>query len=468
MRAGISYVHLMGIKISRRSFIAGSTFVFGAGRAGAQDAPFLKTHVLIAEPKTSKLFGEGPSTQHWHFRTSEDLPVIRARQGEQTTLRFINKLEEDIWLHFYGVRADSQTVTVLLPKEPEGTVDLAFTPPDAGTFWIGPLLNAGRQRGMGLYAMLIIEEANSAFEDIPIILDDWKVADDGILDRNFSDIAVAAGEGRLGNWVTVNGTSKPVLALSDTRPSRLRFLNVCNARTFNMQLRGVDALLIARDGQPIKPEPLPTAGLQLAPGQRADIVPTRSNDDMALHLDLGADTLEAAFFTTRGKLPGLPIGFALAANPWPIIDEGKASRTIPVTLEGGVRGGLKSARVGNETLELRALLEKGLAWAINGAAGLLPQHLFEAIQNETIILAFDNQTNFDQPIAIDGHIWRPLTTNGEQAEGQPWRDTAVIPAKTKASYVFVANNPGLWTLTSLIAERADAGLIGSFLVDEGP
>jgi FtsP/CotA-like multicopper oxidase with cupredoxin domain len=119
-------------------------------------------------------------------------------------------------------------------------------------------------------------------------------------------------------------------------------------------------------------------------------------------------------------------------------------------------------------LELRALLGKGFAWAINGAAGLQQQPLFEVEQNETIILAFDNRTNFNQPVAIDGHVWRPLSATGEQAEDQSWGDTAVIPPKAKASYVFRAINPGLWTLTSLIAERADAGLIGSFMVKSGP
>jgi FtsP/CotA-like multicopper oxidase with cupredoxin domain len=453
----------MALRISRRSFIAGSALVLGAASADAQ-----VPQVLIAEPKTSRLFGDGPTTQQWHFRSSGDLPVIRARQGEETTLHFINHLEEDIWIHLYGVRADSKTVTVLLPKGPEGAIDLTFTPPDAGTFWIGPLLNAAKLRGMGLYAMLIIEEANSPFEDIPIILDDWQLAQDGVLDKNFSDIALAAGQGRLGNWVTVNGASKPVLALSDAKPSRLRLLNVSNARTFDMQLRGADALIIARDGQPIKPEPLSAAGLLLAPGARADIVPTRAETDLALLLDLGADTLEAAFFTSRGELPRLLPGFSLAANPWPEIDESKTPRIIPVVLEGGIGGGLKHARLGNETLPMRALLEKRLAWTLNGAAGLQQRPLFEVTLNEIVILAIDNQTKFDQPIAIDGHVWHQLTPSGKPAENQSWCDTAVIPAKAKASYIFAADNAGLWTLSSLVAERADAGLIGGFMVNAGP
>lgn len=453
----------MAISISRRGFLAGSALVLGAAEAAAQQG-----QVLVAEPKTSRLLGEGPPTQHWNFRAADGLPVVRARQGEETNLRFINNLEEDIWVHLYGVRIDASLVTALLPKGPAATLDLSFRPPDAGTFWIGPLLNAAKQREMGLYAMLIVEEANAPFADIPLILDDWKLGEDGVLDRKFADIATAAGEGRQGNWFTVNGMRKPMIALSGAKPPRLRLLNVSNAQTLNLRLKGAEALIIAMDGQPVKPQPLAAAGLSLAPGQRADVVPVAIYDDMTLMADLSADTLEAAFFTNTGILPALPPEFSLAENPWPALDANTLPRTISIILEGGIGGSLRGARSGGATLPLRDLLQRGLAWAINGAAGLQPEPLFEAVPGEIIVLAFDNRTKFDQPIAIDGHVWRLLDADGEIAVDQFWRDTAIIPPGAGASYVFAAGRPGLFTLASLVAERADAGLIGSFRVNTGP
>ena len=42
----------------------------------------------------------------------------------------------------------------------------------------------------------------------------------------------------------------------------------------------------------------------------------------------------------------------------------------------------------------------------------------------------------------------------------------LVAAGAKASVVFLADNPGLWALHSLVAERADGGLIASFSVEE--
>jgi hypothetical protein len=40
----------------------------------------------------------------------------------------------------------------------------------------------------------------------------------------------------------------------------------------------------------------------------------------------------------------------------------------------------------------------------------------------------------------------------------------VVPGLSTAKLAFVADNPGLWVLQSLVAERSDAGLIAAFSV----
>jgi len=54
---------------------------------------------------------------------------------------------------------------------------------------------------------------------------------------------------------------------------------------------------------------------------------------------------------------------------------------------------------------------------------------------------------------------------GEGRPG-PFQDTVVVPAGETVSLAFVADNPGLWALHSLVAERADGGLVGTFTVGE--
>lgn len=427
---------------------------------------------LVAEKASSKLLGkDAAATAHWHFKTGGALPVLQATQGIETKLHVTNVLEEDLWLHFFGVRGASDSMTVQVPAGDANGVDIVFTPPDAGTFWFGPLINASRLRDMGLYGMLVVEEAGSvpAFADVLLILDDWKLSDDGMILQGFGDLEAAAGEGRLGNWFTVNNAFKPTFELPKGKPVRLRLLNVANTRTMNVLFKGCDLAIIARDGQPVKPAALGPEALKVAPGQRVDLLITDATDQIVLALDLFEDVVEAAFFSSSGltKVPS-PETLALKGNPLAVVDATVVPRAVPLVLEGGLKGGLKSAKVGDQVLDLRQLLEKGLAWAINGQAGPGSAPLFEAKLGETIILDIDNRTSFEQVLHIHGHVWHQLEQDGKVVEGQSWRDTAVIPGLTVAKYLFVADNPGAWAIQSLQAERCDAGLLGSFTVANMP
>jgi FtsP/CotA-like multicopper oxidase with cupredoxin domain len=141
------------------------------------------------------------------------------------------------------------------------------------------------------------------------------------------------------------------------------------------------------------------------------------------------------------------------------------AKTILVTIAGGARGGLKSAMFKSEVLDMRALLEQGMAWAINGVAGPGGEVIGKFVKGETIVFEIDNATNFDQPLHIHGHVWQVLEQGGVLQEGQPWRDTTLVPRMQKQKLAFVADNPGIWALQSLVAERVDSGLITSFIVE---
>ncbi|MFT3671231.1 multicopper oxidase family protein [Aestuariivirga sp.] len=424
---------------------------------------------LSAEKTKRFLMGrEIAPTDIWFFRTEGKLPVLRAKQGQEYRLRFNNKLEEEIWLHLFGVRGGYEMMTVPVQPGDANATDIVFTPPDAGTFWFGPLVNASRQRDMGLSGMLIVEEANPpvAFADVPLIFDDWILDDQGKMDQSFGNLEAAIGRGRPGNWFTVNGTYRPQYAVERSKPTRLRLLNVCNSRTLTLQLRNVDVLIIAEDGQPVTPRPPGLDPLTLAPGQRLDMLVVTILDQAIISLDLGQDVVEAVYLMGQGEAgAALQDDFRLPDNPLPAVPAGEP-RVVPLLLAGGENGGLKSARVGELTLELRQLLEKGLAWSMNGVAGLGGPFIFEARKGEAIALDVQNTTAFPQPLNIHGHVWKVVERDGQPVEGEGWGDTAVIPEKSRAKLLLVADNPGPWAIQSLIAERSDAGLIGAFRVAE--
>lgn len=457
---------------NRRNVMAGLASVMALPRrVHAEDVlPELASGQFLSAEK-AKRFLMGPNVQPtdvWTFRTQAKLPILRARQGEEFRFRLFNELggSEELWLHFFGVRGSSEMMTVAVPPGPDNSLEVVFTPPDAGTFWFGPLINASRQRDLGLSGMLIVEEAVPAagMVSIPIIIDDWMLDDQGAMDQGFGSLEAAIGDGRMGNWFTVNGDYKPRIDVDRAQNTRLRLVNVCNTRTVSLQLKNVDVLIIAEDGQPVTPREPGLEPLTLVPGQRVDLLVTTILEQGVISLDLQEDVVEVAFLVATGTAgQGLADNFRLPANPLPVPATDKV-RTVPLVLSGGVKGGLQSAKVGDATLDLRQLLEKGLAWAINGIAGLGGPMLFEASKGETLVLAIENKTSFAQPMHLHGHVWQVIEEDGNPVEGQPWRDTAVIAGGSSAKLLMVADNPGPWAIQSLVAERCDAGLIGAFKV----
>lgn len=455
---------------NRRHVLATAAIVTaGTRRVQAEEAavPAAAGQFLSAEKATAFLMGpDVPPTDVWRFRTPEKLPILRAKQGAEFRFRAINTLEHDLWLHLFGVRGPSDMMTVAVPSGTDNSMEIVFTPPDAGTFWFGPLVDASRQRDMGLTGMLIVEEATPAapFVDIPIIIDDWILDGGGKMDQSFGALDAAIGQGRMGNWFTVNGAYKPRIDVDRSKPTRLRVLNVCNTRTISLQLKNVDVMIVAEDGQPVPPRAPGLEALTLAPGQRMDMVIANILEQGVISLDLQEDVVEVAFLVANGQAgEGLPENFKLPDNPLPPVPEGEP-RAVTLELAGGEKGGLQSARVGDATLDLRQLLEKGLAWAVNGVAGLGGPFLFEARQGEALVLTVDNKTGFLQPLHVHGHVWRVIEQDGKPVEDAPWRDTAVVAGNAVVKLLMVAGNPGPWAIQSLIAERSDAGLIGAFKV----
>lgn len=452
--------------VSRRSFIAGVSAAVVAPRLVlAQDA--VGTLMLVAEPAEMQLVQGGGKTPVWRFLKDAPIAVLRAKQGQPFKTQLLNKLTEEIALHWFGIRGPEAMMTVFANPDDAAPTEIEFTPPDAGTFWFGPLVHASQQRDMGLYGMLIVEEATPQnFNDVPLIFDDWKIADGGAMEQGFGNLQDAIGQGRTGNWFTLNGTFKTHIKIDRAKPARLRLLNAANVRSMNVLFKDAELYVMALDGQPVPLKPLGLDALKLAPGQRADLLLAEIKSQITISLDLSEDVAEVGFLDPFGSASGieLPDNFILPANPLPALGDLAAAKTFTILIEGGAKGGLKSAIVGEERLEMRALLEKGLAWALNGVAGPGGPALFDVMVGETVVLTLENNTSFPQPMHLHGHVWQMIEAEGQAIENEPWRDTAVVPGLSKVKLAFVADNVGLWAIQSLLAERVDSGLLGAFTV----
>ncbi len=450
---------------TRRQFVGASAGLALSPRlAFAQVTGDGFTEVRAGKVTLGLLEDGAGKTDAWLFGQGPQPLVLRGRQGQDLKLRFINDLGEDLWLHFFGVRGPSELMTLNVPPGAANAVDCVFTPPDGGTFWIGPVADASRVRDMGLCAVLVVEEsvAIPGIAEAVLVLDDWKLDDSGAIEGDFGDTETMVGEGRLGNWFTVNNQYRPRLAMKPGQFTRLRLVNVANVRGMGVLFKGHDPLLIARDGQPLPPAPLDGKALFLAPGQRADLLVSPEDGDIRVGLDLFEDIVEIAYLIPegRGGPPAIADNFALPPNPVPELGDLNEARIIAIRIEGGIKGGLKSALLDGAERDLRALLENGKGWALNGVAGPAAQPLFSLAKDETAVLEIENRTAFAQALHIHGHVW-------QEVAGEPsglWRDTAVVAAGATMRLALVAANPGTWAIQSLVAERADGGMIAAFEV----
>jgi len=455
--------------ISRRGFLGLAAATMCMPRLGFAQAPDGVIEIRAMRLEGQVLDAGQPKTGLWSYGPTWPQPILRAKQGQEFVARFVNDLEHELHLHWHGVRGPAAMMSIKLMPGEANAFECRFTPPDAGTYWLGPIADVSRQREMGLYAMLVVEEGEAPIEfvDVPLILDDWKLGDEGIIEDDFDDLEEAIAQGRLGNWFTVNGGYRPRIEVPRDRIARLRMLNTANVRTIGVQFKGANPWIAALDGQPVKPRKVGTDPMLLAPGQRADLLLDESEDEVTLALDLFEDVVEIAYLARAGEgQASLPADFMLPLNPLATDLNLKTARSVPLVIEGGAKGGLKSAIYQGEKLDIRALLEKKMVWAINGTAGIAadPWQTFKL--GEVVVLDVDNRTAFAQPLHVHGHVWREIERAGKALADGPWRDTVVIPPKKGAKLAMRVDNPGDWVLQSTIAERIDTGMITTFRVSE--
>ena len=221
---------------------------------------------------------------------------------------------------------------------------------EASTLWYHPHVHGATAAHVyrGLAGLLLVDDEVSAaaglpdtygVDDIPVILQDKRLHDDGTLDEEPGAFQSA---GLTGDTVVVNGTVGPYLDVT-TELVRLRLLNASNTRPYAVRLSSGERLtMVASDGG-LLASPVELDRIQLSPGERAEVVvrmspgervvlrsgPSDTGDRMAG----GADRLDLLELRAADRLTSSrPLPDRLVELPAP--DEGAADRTRAFELSG--------------------------------------------------------------------------------------------------------------------------------------
>jgi len=478
-----SFVPALG-PISRRRLLAGAAAavtllalpVF-ARAAGEPETPADGFRVLHARPGEAALRGPNDApTPIWGYDGMSPGPLLRVKQGEALKLRLINDLQQDTVIHWHGLRLanamDGVPYLTQKPVAPGKSFDYAFAPPDAGTFWYHTHFGSTEQLARGLYGVLVVDEPESpqVDRDVVMVVDDWRLLNDGTIQPSFGNFHDAMMAGRLGQYITLNSQDILDLPVKTNERIRLRIMNTANSRIFQLRIAKHVAQVMAVDGQPCPPEIAPDGVLRLGPGTRIDLFLDATLEPGAkapiLVDDLRGGWLEVGSLVYDKGAPLRPAPLAepapLPANPLPAKFDLANAFKLDVPLDGGgmamMMGGM---RPGN--FKGQGLPRQQRVWAPAGvsATGHGGPPIFIVKRGQTVVLNYINRTAFAHAMHIHGHHFRAFDNGGEGFKPY-WLDTVIVDVNRSVRTAFVADNPGKWMLDCHMIEHMAAGMAAWF------
>jgi manganese oxidase len=198
-------------------------------------------------------------------------PTIRVTEGDTLRVTLTNELRQATAIHWHGLHVpnamDGVPPFTQPAIEPGQRFTYEFVASHAGSFMYHSHLNAVEQIDRGLYGVLIIDPATpppARFDkEFTMLLSAWDTtaaaAGGHAMPGGGSMPGQAAGMGGMAmdyNYFTINGKAFPANEAWTAREGellRVRIINISNV-VHPMHLHGHDFTVVAKDGEPIRPE----------------------------------------------------------------------------------------------------------------------------------------------------------------------------------------------------------------------
>jgi FtsP/CotA-like multicopper oxidase with cupredoxin domain len=454
----------MPLVCSRRSFVGAvaATLVSLDARAEAPSAAAPGPRTLEARTGHVRLAPEPAApTEIWGFDGWSPGPLLRLRQGDELAVRLVNRIEKPLSLHWHGMRGDNAmdglAPLVQAAVAPGGEFDYRRKATDVGLFCYRPSVFGVTPElvARGLKGLVVVDEPKPLEADVDLImvLDDWRLDKDGRVDGGFGAQAEAAGAGRIGSLVAVDG--KPAPSRREFAPGarvRLRLANLANARIMFVAFDNAQPFVVAVDSQPCDAFEPVRRTIPVAPGARFELLfdlPRTEGATTALILrSLDEPDRELVTFTAKGAAaPSRPPIAALPQNPLlPPAIRLEASKKLDLVLEPPKTPGAR--------------------WSINGAPSKAYEGppLFKVKRGTPVTFGFLNRAEAAVVMHVHGHAVRLLHDLDDGWEPY-WRNGVVVPPGKTKHVAFIADSPGKWAVHDDILEHEAAGLASWFEVE---
>ena len=394
--------------------------------------------VLRAETVDSRFFGNDIITRSWGYNGMSPGPTLFARKGENIRVRFKNTLPQPSTIHWHGIRVQNPMDGV-----PDMTQDLVhrgewfdydFTCPDAGTYWYHTHNKSWEQLSRGLYGPLIVldDTPPPVDRDIIVIVDDWRLNQQGQIVADWQSVHDMSHNGRLGNTAAAlfrdTMSSQAPQSLRKNERVRFRIINPATDRIFTLRLTGATYKVVAYDGMAL-PRPESRILLPLSPAQRIDIIADITGDIFSVDFVYNKQILQLGSLPVIGKTaPKTTAIPALAAHNLPAPDIKYGTRHTMI-LDGGAMSRRAMGAMMRSTDSI---------WALNDISAVTDTPMFRFKQGETGRIRMVNKSRFDHVMHIHGHHsqYQPKPTQ--------YYDSVFVGANKTVTTATVFDNPGKW------------------------
>jgi FtsP/CotA-like multicopper oxidase with cupredoxin domain len=330
--------------------------------------------------------------------------------------------------------------------------------------------------GRGLYGVLIVEEPEPVQVDreIMLVIDDWRLTEDGVIHASFGNLHDAAHAGRLGQYLTLNSADTLDVPVKANERVRLRLINTANSRVFLVRFDRHKPRVMAVDGQPADPSTAPNGRVLLGPGNRIDLYLDATLEPGAksaiLIDDLRGGELEVGRLVYDARTPLRPRPFAAAKplppNPLPERMDFASAFKMDVPLDGGMMSAMMMDMMrGGREVPGYGIASGRRIWALAGFAstGHDGPPLFRVKRGRTVMLSFANHTAFAHAMHVHGHHFRLLEARDDGWKPY-WLDTVMVNIRATERIAFVADNPGKWMIHCHMIEHMETGMAAWFEV----
>ena len=450
-------------------------------------------------------------------------PLLLVGQGDEITVNFKNNLDFPTTVHWHGLRLDytSDGVPGITqdPVLPGDTFEYELRFPDSGVFLYHPHVRTEMQMELGLYGNILVKSENKipATIQVPIILDDVLIAEEGGLEEFDSKVVTHTLMGRFGNTMMINGDTNYLLEVNQGDVARLYLTNTANTRVFDFGIEQHGLKLVADDASNYEKKEL-VDSVMLASSERRTVdvlfdkpgaytithtTPEQTyslgtvlvsssnneNDYEFYNIDKDEDIVAEIdkFRKYFSNSPDLELEFDVKTS---LVHQMSSDDHSSMDMNGGHGADIQSMKSDSsmdmndhenesqpiewedEMPRMNAMSnEENTHWILrdvnSGKEGFDIDYQANVGDIKKIRL-FNNPESdhpMQHPIHLHGQRFLVLSEDGMFNDNLAWKDTVLVPTGKTVDILVEFSNPGNWAMHCHILEHAEAGMITEVIVN---